>query len=167
MKIIRSWCVASFCLLTVCSKLFAGGVLINEVMHHPSSGQLGQSFVELYNSGTTTADLSGWRFTKGFQFIFPAGTSMSPGAYLVVASDRSSFTNKYPDVTNYLSGWLAPMSSQLRLETPTAQVVSEVNFANEGDWAARILTTNGFASYGHYGWVWDAPHDGQAARLSW
>src|SRR6516164_6035448 len=38
-------------------------VLINEVMYHPASDNLGESYIELRNLAATNANLSGWRFT--------------------------------------------------------------------------------------------------------
>jgi hypothetical protein len=141
------------------------GVMIDEVMYHPATDNLLESYVELYNSGTVPVDLSGWKLTKGIQFTFPTNIILAPGAYLVVAADRAAFTNKYPNVTNYLAGWPAPAGAHLQLEDATGQLMSEVHYSNDGDWASRILTTNGFAFYGHYGWEWYAPHDGGGSSL--
>ena len=45
-------------------------VLINEIMYHPASENLNESYVELYNPGPGATNLSGFQFTKGFQFVF-------------------------------------------------------------------------------------------------
>jgi hypothetical protein len=140
-------------------------VLINEVMYHPASDNLGESYIELRNLAATNANLSGWRFTKGLQFTFPTNTTLAPGAYLAIAADSTAFANKYPGVTNFVAGWTPPMGSHLRLETATGDVINEFTFSNDGDWAARILTTNGFVSYGVLGWEWYAPHDGSGSSL--
>jgi hypothetical protein len=144
------------------ARLFAGNIVLNEIMYHPASENLSESYVELVNTGGVTVDLSGWRFTKGLQYTFPTNTLFAPGAYLVVAADRSAFTNKYPGVTNFVAGWTAPMSSNVRLEDNTGQAVSEVNYSNDGDWATRRL---GAVTYAHRGWEWFAAHDGLGASL--
>jgi hypothetical protein len=143
----------------------AQGVVINEIMYHPASENLRESYVELYNAGPVATNVSGWRLTKGLDFVFPTNTVLPPGAYLLIAADRAAFTNKYPGVTNLVAGWSAPMGSHLQLEDAGGQVASEVRFSNDGDWATRILTTNGFSAYGHFGWEWDAPHDGGGSSL--
>ncbi len=143
----------------------AQSVLINEIMYHPASENLRESYVELFNPGAAAVDLTGWQFTKGITFAFPSAVSLAPGGYLVVAADAFSFTNKYPGVTNLVAGWPGAMGKHLRLENAAGQVVNEVKYSNDGDWAARILTTNGFASYGHYGWEWQAAHDGLGSSL--
>ena len=140
MNSMRRFLNPALVLLCFTIRVFGGGVVINEVMYHPSSENLLESYVELYNSGTTPVMLSGWKFTKGIQFGFPTNTSISPGAYLVVAADRAAFVSKYPAVTNFVAGWLAPMSSHLLLADGAGQVISEVDYSNDGDWAARTLT---------------------------
>jgi len=54
-------------------------VVINEIMYHPASENLRESYIELYNPGTLETDLSGWRFTKGLPFVFPTNTMLGPG----------------------------------------------------------------------------------------
>src|SRR6476659_6321680 len=85
--------------LSLCSLIFAAlvlfqsssafaGVVIDEIMYHPSSGNLLESYVELRNTDNIATNISGWRFTKGIQFTFPTNTTLGAGAYLVVAADR-------------------------------------------------------------------------------
>ncbi len=58
---------------------------ITELMYNPAAG--GYEYVELYNSSTSvTLDLSGVKFTQGIDFTFPQGTSLTPGAYLVLVN---------------------------------------------------------------------------------
>ncbi len=137
-------------------------VVINEIMYFPGSGNLGESYVELYNADTVVADLSGWAFTKGLQFSFPAHTVLAPGAYLVVAADASAFAARYPGVTNFLSGWVPPMGAHVILTDGAGNVVSEVHYSNDGDWAVRYLSA---PMYAHQGWEWSAPFDGAGASL--
>ena len=143
------------------------GVLINEIMYHSPTENLRECFVELYNTDTNAVDLAGWRFTKGIRYSFPTNGSVliAPRGYLVVASDAATFTVRYPGVVNFVAGWTGAMSSHLKLEDAAAQAVNEVDFSNDGDWAARILTTNGFANFGHWGWMWTCAHDGQGSSL--
>ena len=155
MNPIRTLLYPALLLLGFSLRALGGGVIINEIMYHPASENLLEGFVELYNSGTTTVNLSGWRFTKGINYVFPTNVTLNlaPGAYLVVASDAATFTNKYPGLNNSVSGWTGAMTSHLRLVDNAGQTVNEVNFSNDGDWAARVLTTN-YNSFGHYGWTW-------------
>src|SRR3989442_13860553 len=68
-------------------------LVINEIMYNPAVPDA--SFVEFYNNSTVSAfDLSGWRLS-GAGFVFPGGTVISPGGFLVVAGDRVTFAAAY------------------------------------------------------------------------
>src|SRR5882762_9371764 len=99
-------CFVSIVLQVFCAN---GQPIINEIMYHPASTNLLEQWVELYNPGTNTVDLTDWKFSNGIQFTFPTNTVLKAGDYLVVAADRNTFTNKFPGVTNYVAGWAAPL----------------------------------------------------------
>ena len=63
-----------------------GVIVINEINYSPSMPNA--SFIELYNTSTTQSfDLSGWRL-DGVGYLFPVGSVLSRGQYLVLARDR-------------------------------------------------------------------------------
>ncbi len=75
----------------------APAVRISEVLAANTKIALGSTFpdiIELHNAGTTTADLSGKSLSDDpatpHKFVFPAGTSIPPGGYLVVYADVAS-----------------------------------------------------------------------------
>ncbi len=140
-------------------------VLLSEVMYHPESGDLRENFVELTSLGSASVDLSGWQLTDGMNYRFPAGTVLAGGGQLVVAADLELFHLKHPGVTNVVAGWDGAIRSHLQLRDATGNVVNEVNYSTDGDWAERVLTLEGFASYGHLGWEWVAGHDGRGRSL--
>ncbi|HEX2875570.1 MAG TPA: lamin tail domain-containing protein, partial [Polyangiaceae bacterium] len=67
-------------------------VVVNEV---ESNGGTPGDWVELYNAGTATADLSGWKFKDNDDshafYIVPAGTLLAPGAYYVLEEAQFGF----------------------------------------------------------------------------
>jgi len=70
----------------------AAQVVLNEV---ESSGGAPGDWAELYNAGTTTADVSGFRFkdnddTHAF-YVIPAGTTIPPGGFLVLEEAAFGF----------------------------------------------------------------------------
>src|SRR3954470_5332253 len=87
-----------------------GDVIISELMYHPADTNVLKEFVELYNTGTSATDLSGWQLTKGVHFTFPTNSIITPGGYLVVAADSPTFEATYPGVTNFLAGWTGVLS---------------------------------------------------------
>lgn len=72
---------------------------ISEIMYHPLPEQHFSSddleFVELYNLGRETVDLSNVRLTDGLDFTFPPGTGLAPGGHMVVARDIEAFIARY------------------------------------------------------------------------
>src|SRR6266436_10132531 len=100
--------VAAFFLAQIVTA--SGEVVINEIMYHPASGNLLESYMELRNTAAVATNLSGCRFTKGIQFTFPTNTVLAPSAYLVVAANGPAFANKYPGMTNLVAGFSAPIT---------------------------------------------------------
>ena len=73
-------------------------VVINEIHSRPDIKVEQVEFVELYNPGDESVDLSGWYFSRGIDFTFPPGTTLDPNAYLVIVEDSNSLD---PNSTSY------------------------------------------------------------------
>ncbi|MFZ0035145.1 MAG: lamin tail domain-containing protein [Sedimentisphaerales bacterium] len=146
-------------------------IIINEIMYHPYHNSLayepehiGEEYIELFNRGTETVNLSGWRFSNGVDFNFPDVT-LSAGQYLVVAADVNTFKAKYPGVNNIVGGWtghLRNSGEKIELADENGMVINRVEYADEGDWAVRKL---GPVNYQHRGWEWSDAHDGGGKSL--
>lgn len=71
----------------------ASVVMLHEIQHRPAVP--GAEFVELHNRSTSTAfDLGGWQL-EGTGLTFPAGTLLSPGGFVLAASDRQAFARAH------------------------------------------------------------------------
>jgi regulation of enolase protein 1 (concanavalin A-like superfamily) len=110
------------------ANMLLGDVVINEIMYDTVSGDTDDQFVELYNKGTRTVDLTGWQFTSGMAFTFPDGATLAPGAYLVIAASKTNLLAHYPHLNalNTLgdfSGKL-PSGGRLALSRPDAYVTT-------------------------------------------
>ena len=114
-------------------------IVINEIMYDAPSDHVSAEFIELYNRGNETVDLSGWEFTDGIRFEFPPGTTMAPGQFLVVAADADHIRKTYGAirVLGNWSGGLADRGELLRLEDRFGHLVDEVDYLPEGDWPNR------------------------------
>src|SRR5215210_3445448 len=89
-------------------------VVINEILFRPGVGYpeiTDREFIELYNADAAPANVSGWRFTRGVTFTFPANTTIPAGGYLVVAANLPSFQAAHPGVTNALGNWVGTLSN--------------------------------------------------------
>lgn len=142
-------------------------VIISEIMYSPPNGVTTEEFIELENTSNYTVDLSGWRFTQGISFTFPASTLLAPGARLVIAANPAVFSSKYPAVANFLNvGWSSTTSLSNRFETlrivdASGTEVDQVAYASDGDWGTRQAETVG----ANTGWKWVSGADGLGQSL--
>ena len=98
-------------------------VVLNEIMYHPVSEDDEEEFVELFNRGTNTVDLSRWRLRGGISFNVPAGTALPAGGYLVIAANRTNLLATHPGLAPSMtlgnfSGKLGNGGDTVRLEMP-------------------------------------------------
>ena len=111
-------------------------IVINEIMYDTPSKQLRGEFIELYNRGGSTVDLSGWDFADGINFTIPPGTSIPSGGYLVVVADSAYMSATYggiPMVGNF-TGQLSNGGELVRLEDSFGNLADEVHYMPSGDW---------------------------------
>jgi hypothetical protein len=76
-------------------------VVINEINYNSSDDFNVEDWVEFYNRGTTTVDLSFWQFRDSddiHNYIFPQGTILNPASYLVVCHNPALFKQGFPEV---------------------------------------------------------------------
>ncbi|MDB6031640.1 MAG: hypothetical protein JWM16_1978 [Verrucomicrobiales bacterium] len=138
-------------------------VVINEIMYHPAPAvpeQDGLEWVEIYNAGTNSINLNGWKFSKGVQFTLP-NVSLAAGSFLVVSADTNAFKGRYPAVANVVGNWigggLGNNGKTIELQDAAGQTIDSVTYASQGDWALRQRGPN---DIGHFGWQWFAEADG-------
>lgn len=112
----------------------ATDVVINEIMYHAESDLDGDDYLELYNTGGTAVDLSGWTFS-GITLTLPAGTTISPGGFLVVAKDAAQFQATYgfaPAAT--YGGNLANSGETVALKDAGGATIDTVSFLDVDPW---------------------------------
>lgn len=143
-----------------------GAPVINEIWYRPGSGYPetpALEFIEIHNPDTTTANLAGWKLTDGPDFTFPAGTSIPPGGFLVVAANPTALQAAAPISSPVVGPWKAGdrVSNQgetITLVNGAAVIVDSVDYADEGDWATRTRDSLG-------GWSWVTPANGSGRSL--
>jgi hypothetical protein len=86
---------------------------ISEIMYHPVRSpwdpeppETGQAleYIELYNEGPETEDLSGYAFVLGIRYEFPQGTLLNPRSFLLVAYNPDALREHYASLGVDLSG---------------------------------------------------------------
>ena len=113
-------------------------VVINEIMYHPLSDQSADEYVEIYNAGAGTVDISNWCF-DGINFCFPGASAIDPGQYLVVAKDAAQFQLTYaaPPDFEFLAvpdTSLSDGGERLALVDQVFVIVDEVIFDDGPPW---------------------------------
>ena len=115
---------------------FGATVVLNEINYHPPSDLEDEEFVELWNYGATTVDLSGWAFTRGISFTFSAGTTLGPNAYIVVAKNPATLTPLAPGA-RIVGPWIGNLSNsgeRVRLADNGGVTVDEVRYHGGPPW---------------------------------
>ena len=81
------------CFLVPPSQVWAGesDIIINEIMYNPcNDDNWGGEYLELYNKGATSVDLSDWVIGGIGDYSIPNGTTLAAGEYLVVYRDPNA-----------------------------------------------------------------------------
>ncbi len=112
---------------------------ITELHYHPvDQGEVDDKeleFLELKNIGSASLDLSGLSFTDGITLTFPEGTTIGPGAFVVIASNMDEFNALYgfPAAFGY-TGSLSNSGEKVVLETAAHDIVISVTFSDDEPW---------------------------------
>jgi len=114
------------------------GVVLNEIAYHPPAERDDLQFVELHNPDAAAVDLSGWQFTAGIEWVFPAGTKIAPGGFLVVARDPAALATEYKGVSALgpFHGVLKHGGEKLTLADATKKAVDSVKYGDRAPWPA-------------------------------
>ncbi len=155
--------LVSLVLLAVAAPVM-GGVVINEIMYNPSTALGSDSdyeWVELYNDGGSSVDISGWTLSDNSSTqTIDAGTTLESGAYIVLARDDSIFAAHY-GASVPLAAWTGGWSG-------LGNGGDELTLADASDATVDFLEYDDTASWGSdYGDDNTTPdHDGDGASLA-
>ena len=128
-------CAAS-CLATTGAR--AQTVIINELHYHPGDGGSSGEFVELHNYGSRDVDISGWLLSGAITYVFPQGSVMEAGGFLVIAANADLLAIRYDlprdSLQGDFSGNLDNAGELLQLWTPLGYMVSFVDYGESDLW---------------------------------
>ncbi len=136
------------CLSILCSLLFShfsanaqseSDIVITEIMYNPPESETDSlEFIELYNKGVTTVDLSGYSFSEGVNFTFPSNTTIAAGSYLLLAVNASAFEAFFGvPALQWESGALSNGGEDIVLLDANGVVMDSVDYDDEGDWVTE------------------------------
>lgn len=113
---------------------------VSEISYHPLDTELSESkdleFLELVNTGSTTALINGYRFEDGIDFTFPESSTIAPGEFLVLVSDITAFTTQYPGIPVFgeFDGQLDNGGEDLELVTASGERVFRFEYNDNDPW---------------------------------
>lgn len=124
-----------------------GSIVINELHYNPvESGTVGQAdyrdgdvfeFIELHNPGSSPIGVGGSTFV-GIDYTVPAGTTIAPGGWLVLASRAPDFINRYgfaPD--GDYGGRLNDGGELVQLIGADGTIIDEVTWDDLAPWSTE------------------------------
>jgi hypothetical protein len=141
-------------------------IIINELFADPSPviGLPVSEFIELYNRGTNTFNLNGWKFTDGSSTATLSSYNLAPGQYLIICpvTDTASYTpygatmgvSSFPSLNN--------TGDNLSLQDNTLVAIDSLNYSDawyqdavkdDGGWTLELINPNapsGCASSGNW-----------------
>jgi hypothetical protein len=111
-------------------------LIITEIMYNDLSEIDSLEYFEIYNDGTSAADLSGYAITDGIVYTFPAGTTLAAGDYLVIAKD-SALVNSVFNISGthqWISGGLKNSGENIEIQNSVGTVIDLVGFSDVSPW---------------------------------
>lgn len=122
------------------------GIVINEIMYKPSDDKDCEDWIELYNRGDGVVNMSGWVLSDDkdeHHFVFPDGTVLQAGGYLIVCRDTTAFRRVYPSIGVVLGnvdfGYGSP--DQVRLHNAVKVLIDSVAYDSKKPWPTGAMGT--------------------------
>ena len=127
-----------FTALLVTSAVMAqtANLVITEISYNPAeSGTDSTEYVEIYNNGSSSVDLTGYYFSSGFDYTFSSG-SVAPGGFAVVAVNAAAVENRYgiSGVYEWTSGGLSNGGEGITLRDNNGAVVDTLRYDDNAPW---------------------------------
>jgi|GEM_PF-1861598 len=120
---------------TSCAAADTAILVISEIMYNPpESGTDSLEYIEIYNSGTSVADLTGYML-GGVNYTFGSVT-LNAGEYLVVAKDAAAINNVfgYANALEWTSGGLTNGGETILLLNAAGDTVDIVTYNDASPW---------------------------------
>jgi len=116
----------------------APSVVINEIHYDEDTKTVRAEFIELFNPSQDAVDLSGYYFSNGIDFVFPGGTMLAAGGYLVIAEDPATVLSRFG-----YNGAIGPFANgsslknsgeRITLRDPAGTKIDEVEYSIGFPW---------------------------------
>src|SRR5689334_3070004 len=105
-------------------------VVINEIFYRADTVP-DLEFIELHNAGDDAVDLTGWKFSKGLKFTFPAGATLEAGGFALLCRNEAVLRGQFPGPLTVLGTFASKLSNhgeRLELTDARGRVVDTVKY---------------------------------------
>ncbi|MDP8244956.1 MAG: CotH kinase family protein [Candidatus Hinthialibacter antarcticus] len=115
-------------------------VVINEIHYNPpdigTEDGLFREFIELYNAGSESVDLTGYAFDDGITYTFPDNASIFPGQYIVLAKNlnHSVWRNSSFRIFGPYEGRLDNGGERVTLRNAQGIIVETIRYNDAPPW---------------------------------
>jgi hypothetical protein len=131
--------------LTITDNDVAPNIIINEIHYNPSeasgSPDAQYEFIELFNGENYAVDLSGYTFSEGVTYTFPANTTIDPSEYIIIAVDASTYTGQGYDVYQWAGGDLDNLGETVELRNAENFLIDIVTYNEVAPWPTGANNT--------------------------
>ncbi len=117
---------------------------MTEINYHPlynldTLGGDSLEFIELKNTGTKVIDLTDVEFTAGIDYAFASGTTLQPGAFIVLAANAQWFEDRYQVVPfDVYDGQLKNSGETITLQDVKANdTILSITYADRSPWPEK------------------------------
>lgn len=130
-------------------------IIINEIFYK-SDGNTDNQFIEIFNAGSDVVDLSNFSISGSISFIFPFGSSINNGEYIVLAKNGNTYLDQGYQVFQWAKGELSNNWNDIKLLNQNEKIVDLVTY-NDSLLTSSInssieLITPSFENLYQYNW---------------
>ncbi len=115
-------------------------IVINEINYKDALDFETKDWIELYNNGNSSVDISNWVFKDEddlHEFVIPNGTIMASGSYLVLTQFLANFQALFPGVSPVIGDFefgLSGGGELIRLFDENENLMDFVEYDDESPW---------------------------------
>ncbi|MDR2084034.1 MAG: lamin tail domain-containing protein [Bacteroidales bacterium] len=117
-------------------------IIITEILYNPP-GTDSLEFIEIYNSGTVSYNLNGYKLTGPFTYTFD-NITIQPGTYYVLANDSAIMRNAFGIITGqWGSGSLVNTNKMIKIVDNQQNLIDSLHYQNTLPWPAVNSSSGG------------------------
>ena len=115
-------------------------LVINEINYNSADEFNTGDWIEIYNNGSDSVDISGWFFTdenEDHRYTFPENSVIHTNAYLVLAEDTISFLAFFPQTSNVYGSFgfgLSGGGEEISLYELSGSLIDQVEYDDSDPW---------------------------------